>query len=71
MKNTVWQLTFEVNEYDQQGKYAWLIFKDKPTREKLQEFHFDEGDIDHLLNKGGGRQGSENTWYWLEEVELL
>ena len=82
MKNTkVWILTSEYNEYDQMGEYFIAVFGEKPSLEKLANTLKEEENIQfknilegiaflhHLLNSGG-RRGTEDKWYNLNEVEL-
>ena len=81
---TVWVVTREVNDYNQHGDYFdKIIFAKKPTVIQLAEA-FKKMKIEPYFNdftstliffgklaEGGGRQDSEDTWYYLEEVELL
>lgn len=69
MKNTVWILTEEHNQYDQYGEYFIEAFKNKPNPEQLKGLSIDEMTIQHVLN-GGGRQKSEDRWFYLREKEL-
>ena len=74
----VWVLTRGINEYDQDGEYFEAVFAEKPTVKKLAEtlkgkIHI--SDImealvlcEHILS-GGGRQGVEEVWFNLKEVE--
>ena len=71
--DTVYVLTFEVNDYDQHGEYFLAAFKGKPTIEILSgvpTLNYDVPSLEHLL-KGGGRRGHEHVWYNLVEVELI
>jgi hypothetical protein len=80
MKNTVWVLTSEYNDYDQHGAYFEAVFAKKPTVAQLAD-HFKMKEnkgtsvmqalafLTHLAD-GGGRQEYEHCWYNLEEVEL-
>ena len=74
----VWILTYAVNDYDQHGEYFVAAFKELPAIEVLVDY-LDPGpikDIGELLKftihvqKGGGRQGTEDQWYYLKQVEL-
>ena len=72
-------MTYEVNEYDQHGEYFSAVFEKKPTLEQLidatghREHYADVGALLKFLlhlQSGGGRVGTEHTWYNLNEVEL-
>ena len=78
-KRTVWILTYEVNNYDQEGEYFLAAFDKKPDHQKLAESLRGASGVpsdimsalallEHIL-KGGGRRGDEQRWYSLEEVE--
>jgi hypothetical protein len=78
-KRTVWILTYEVNDYNQEGEYFLAAFDKKPDHQKLAEALRGASGVpndimsalallEHIL-KGGGRRGDENHWYGLEEVE--
>jgi hypothetical protein len=70
MKEKVWILTEEYNDYDQHGEYFISVFKDKPTIAQLMSYHMSEAEAKHVQN-GGGRLGVENQWFLLKEEELL
>lgn len=63
--STVWVITREINQYDQDGRYLMYTFTTKPSIEKLNSLGFNG---EHLFN-GGGRIDEEYEWYYLEEVE--
>lgn len=70
--NTMWILTCEVNEYNQEGEYFVAAFLDKPSKDALRyvlKWYGDATDslLDHVL-EGGGRIDSENLWFFLREV---
>lgn len=78
-KRTVWILTYEINDYNQEGEYFLAAFDKKPDHQKLaQALRGQQNNpsdimsalalIEHIL-KGGGRRGAENHWYGLQEVE--
>lgn len=80
MAKKAWALTYEVNDYNQEGGYFMAVFEQKPNHQKLAEalrgatgmpddIMGGIAFLEHLL-KGGGRQGIEDTWYNLEEVDL-
>lgn len=80
MSKKVWVLTYEINDYNQEGEYFLAAFDGKPTHKRLAEAltgaRAMPGDImdgiaflEHLL-AGGGRRGVEDTWYNLSEVVL-
>lgn len=74
----VWVLTCEHNSPDS-GKIFLAAFKDLPDPEALVDFIMPPpgATLNDLLKiilhvqKGGGRQGTEDTWYHLKQVELL
>ncbi len=77
----VWVLTYECNRYDQEGEYFLAVFGQKPNYEQLALALKDASDVPssvmaaivflERLLKGGGRLGTEDTWYNLKEVPLL
>ena len=69
MKNKIWLLTEEYNQYDQYGEYFLSAFKDKPTQEQLEQCGIQKNEIEHVLN-GGGRIKYEDQWYHLREEDL-
>lgn len=69
MKNTVWVLTEEYNEYDQYGEYFLAVFKEKATIEQLMKFKMSKEVAIHVQN-GGGRIKTEDQWFNLKEENL-
>ena len=78
---TVWVLTSSCNDYDQHGAYFEAVFAKKPDLKTLAEFFKMKPDyatnvmeavafLEHVRN-GGGRRGTEHTWYDLDEVKVL
>lgn len=76
-KQTVWVLTSEVNAYDQAGEYFVKVFAKKPELEQLIDATkgtAPSSNVQELLKfllhlqKGGGRMGTEDTWFHLREV---
>ena len=75
-----WVLTSENNDYDQHGEYFRAAWHAKPSLEELIAFfRYDSGQpatvmsaLEFLLHvqKGGGRQGTEDEWYNLRFVEF-
>lgn len=71
----VWVITSSVNDYNQYGEYFEKAYIGKPTLEDLKSFlrpMYTEYELDHVtehLLKGGGRQGDEWKWFYLEEAE--
>lgn len=68
----VWVLTYEVNEYDQEGDYFLGVFADKPTKEQMigAGVIFDRDQTyEHILS-GGGRVNIENRWYLLVQYAV-
>lgn len=77
---TVWVLTTEHNDYNQYGAYFLAVFAKKPEIAALAEALKNEVPpniptmeaialIEHI-RAGGGRRGTEDKWFNLEEVEL-
>lgn len=70
----MWILTYEINEYNQDGAYFLGAFKTKPDIDELYELvhqlengHTNEYKLcEHILT-GGGRQCHEYRWYQLFE----
>jgi hypothetical protein len=79
-KKGVWVLTIEHNEPYQHGAYFCAVWDKKPDTEQLAEFFgYKSGTPASVmkalqfvlhLEKGGGRQATENQWYNLEFVEF-
>lgn len=70
VKDSVWILTSEVNDYSQYGEYFEAVFKDKPTIEYLGDLiGDDEKLLNHVLARGG-RRWDEPLWYYLTEVKF-
>jgi len=65
----VWNLTREINEYDQQGEYYLATFIKKPTSEVLLSLDVPKYLLNHVLN-GGGRQEFEDEWFYLREIDI-
>lgn len=78
-KQAVWVLTYEVNDYDQHGEYFLAVYAKKPTIEQIIDAtkkSAPHNDVHALLKfclhvqAGGGRRGTEHTWFHLREVEI-
>lgn len=69
---TVWILTREINQYDQDGEYFEYVFREKPSILKLKALYPDLSDeyLLHIINKGG-RANFEDTWYHLYEHQPI
>lgn len=68
----IWILTFELNEYYQEGEYFVHAWNHKPSADELKDYiedYFvgDPQDLNHILN-GGGRRGTEDKWYHLRTI---
>jgi hypothetical protein len=81
MTNSVWVLTREINQYDQDGEYFVAVFKTKPTAKQLAHTltsynHLSSNvmaalaTVLHILD-GGGREGTEDEWYNLREESFI
>ena len=81
-KKTVWVLTRAINDYNQDGNYFVAVFESKPDLKRLAETMSATGHgiggidlysaiarLEHIRT-GGGRQGVEDQWFSLDEVEL-
>lgn len=66
----IWILTYEINEYGQDGEYFLAVFDGYPTKDHLSKFlsKASETTLQHVL-RGGGREGVEYEWYHLREYE--
>lgn len=64
-KNSIWVLTREINDYNQDGEYFVAAWNKKPTHEMLKEI-MGVQNADHVL-AGGGRIKWENEWFYLKE----
>ena len=81
---SVWVLTREINDYNQEGAYFEAVFAQKPTAAELVAYFTKRGGypqsftsamaaldfILHLL-EGGGRQATEEVWYNLTEEYFI
>ena len=65
----VWVLTREENQYDQYGEYFEAVFSQKPDAEQLENYTDCPVIAQHVLASGGGRISTENTWYFLREID--
>ena len=60
-------ITREINEYEQEGEYFEGVKSISWTLKELQDRFGDEVGLH--LSTGGGRQGTEHTWYNMYEVK--
>lgn len=76
----VWVLTREINEYDQDGAYFETVFAEKPTIKTVASYLSGKVNMSDVMSAvvlcehiiaGGGRVGTEQEWFNLEEVEAL
>ena len=79
----VFVLTHEQNDYDQHGEYFLAVFAEKPSVKALADvlkskapevsgFNvFEAVSLLEHIRAGGGRRGTEDTWYNLNEETLL
>jgi len=69
MGDTIWILTEDWNDYNQHGSYFIAAWIEKPsTGEIMKSLKTSESEAQHILS-GGGRRGSEDTWYSLFETK--
>lgn len=72
----IWVLTRSINDYNQDGEYFEMAWDHKPSLQELanQLVGRGEGDVMQAVSlllhieAGGGRQGFEDTWYHLRQV---
>lgn len=67
---SVWVLTRDINEYNQDGSYFEKVYAEKPDFVKLTNAGVPQNMVRWVQN-GGGRKASEDEWWNLEEVGLL
>lgn len=65
-KSSIWVLTREINEYDQDGEYFVAAWNEKPTHQMLTELGVPQNSLRRVLN-GGGRVEFEHEWFYLKE----
>lgn len=75
MNHSIWVLTKEVNDYEQDGEYFCAIFSRKPTYDELsaelnKDWHSITECIVHHVLAGGGRLESEDRWWFLRKVSF-
>lgn len=66
---TIWVVTREINQYDQDGEYFESAFITKPTPEQLMPVT--SANLVYckwLADTGGGRRDCESEWYHLREI---
>ena len=65
----VWVLTYEINEYDQDGEYFLAVFENKPTEDILAKYipNATATTLKYILDIGG-REDREYKWYYLREL---
>ncbi len=66
---SVWVLTREINQYDQDGEYFVAVFENKPHHTQLSVNGVPQNRLKHVLD-GGGRVGIENEWFFLREIRI-
>lgn len=66
----LWIVTWESDDDNQYGEYFVAAFTNKPSKEELHKLLplLTKKEIDWLYD-GGGRKGSEASWYFLRERE--
>ena len=77
-KRKVWVLTCRINDYNQEGAYFEAVLEKHPSVIQMAEvLGVSEGTdimaalalVEHV-RAGGGRRGTEDRWYMLEQVDL-
>lgn len=74
---TVWVLTRVHNDHDQHGEYFEQVFATKPDAYMLVDYikgyHTMPSELVkaalHLAERGGGRIGNEDVWFFLHAVQ--
>jgi len=66
MNKYVWIITYEINEYNQEGQYIHRVFQQKPTKNELDDLGYDG----ELLLSGGGQKSCEYKWYNLTKLKF-
>lgn len=71
-------LTKAVNDYNQYGDYLETVFSTSPTLTDLSKYFYNT-TLENLedeqilflthIKRGGGRQNTENEWYFLDELK--
>jgi hypothetical protein len=65
--NSIWVLTREINQYDQDGEYFVGAWNQKPTHQMLTELGVPQNRLRKVLD-GGGRVYPEEEWFYLKEL---
>jgi len=63
---SIWILTREINQYDQDGEYFVGAWNKKPTHQQLTELGVPQDRL-HIVLDGGGRVYPEEEWFYLKE----
>ncbi len=68
MSSSIWVVTREINQYDQDGEYFVAGYVQKPTFADLKKLlpHSSDATLGKLT-RGGGREKGEDEWYFLTE----
>lgn len=67
---SVWVLTREDNEYNQNGTYFETVFFEKPYAEQIADFlGISEENACHIISVGGRMKNEDSWWYLTEHVE--
>lgn len=66
----MWVITRKINEYNQHGSYLVGVFERRPSIEEICKM-VDCGEkfAKYLIETGGGREGTEYTWYYLTKLK--
>jgi hypothetical protein len=64
--NSIWVLTREINQYNQDGEYFVGAWRKKPTHQQLTEVGVPQDRLSMVL-EGGGRVYPEEEWFYLKE----
>jgi len=64
--NSIWILTREINQYDQDGEYFVGAWNQKPMHQMLTELGVPQNRLRKVLD-GGGRVYPEEEWFYLKE----
>jgi len=67
MKNKIYILTRQENDYNQHGEYYETYFIGKPTVKQIINWTGHDEEYAKWVLNGGGRKDDEDVWYNLRE----
>jgi hypothetical protein len=67
---SIWVLSREINDYNQDGAYFVAAWPHKPNAEEIMKEHrLSENEAQRCIETGGGRIDVEDEWYFLTCVQ--